>query len=80
MANEILKPLGIHFQVSFQKAQIMHFEMTDADTGSWPVVMPPSDQYILSFDNGRIVAGATHENDAGLDDLRVTAGEASTKY
>ncbi|MGO0714739.1 NAD(P)/FAD-dependent oxidoreductase [Bacillus subtilis] len=73
-ANEILKPLGIHFQVSFQKAQIMHFEMTDADTGSWPVVMPPSDQYILSFDNGRIVAGATHENDAGLDDLRVTAG------
>lgn len=36
--------------------------------------MPPSDQYILSFDNGRIVAGATHENDAGLDDLRVTAG------
>ncbi|MCY9096543.1 FAD-binding oxidoreductase [Bacillus inaquosorum] len=73
-ANEVMKPLGIHFQVSFQKAQIMHFEMTETDTGSWPVVMPPNDQYILSFDNGRIVAGATHENDAGLDDLRVTAG------
>ncbi|MGY0434243.1 NAD(P)/FAD-dependent oxidoreductase [Bacillus rugosus] len=73
-ANEIMKPLGIHFQVSFQKAQIMHFEMTDADTESWPVMMPPNDQYILSFDNGRIVAGATHENDADLDDLRVTAG------
>lgn len=73
-ANEIMKPLGIHFQVSFQKAQIMHFERTDADTGSWPVVMPPNDQYILSFDNGRIVAGATHENDAELDDLRVTVG------
>ncbi|MDQ1853813.1 NAD(P)/FAD-dependent oxidoreductase [Bacillus stercoris] len=73
-ANEIMKPLGIHFQVSFQKAQIMHFEMMDTDTGAWPVVMPPNDQYILAFDNGRIVAGATHENDAALHDLRVTAG------
>ncbi|MCI3987993.1 FAD-dependent oxidoreductase, partial [Bacillus vallismortis] len=44
-ANEVMKPLGIHFQVSFQKAQIMNFEMTETDTGSWPVVMPPNDQY-----------------------------------
>ncbi|MGG1228175.1 NAD(P)/FAD-dependent oxidoreductase [Bacillus halotolerans] len=73
-ANELMKPLGIHFQVSFQKAQIMHFEIPGADTGSWPVVMPPNDQYILSFDDGRIVAGATHENEADLKDLRVTAG------
>ncbi len=36
--------------------------------------MPPNDQYILAFEDGRIVAGATHENEAELDDLRVTAG------
>lgn len=35
--------------------------------------MPPNDQYILAFDSGRIIAGATHENDTGMD-LRVTAG------
>ena len=38
-----------------------------------PVVMPPNDQYILTFDNGHVVIGATHENDTGFDH-RVTAG------
>lgn len=72
-ANELLQPLGVHFLVTYQKAQIVHLHMPDADTGSWPVVMPPNDQYILAFENGRVVAGATHENDTGLD-CRVTAG------
>ncbi|AKL86250.1 NAD(P)/FAD-dependent oxidoreductase [Bacillus atrophaeus] len=76
-ASEILKPLGIDFQVTYQKAQIVHFEMPDNDTGEWPVVMPPSDQYLLAFANGRIVAGATHENEAVLGDCRVTAGGVS---
>lgn len=73
-ADELLKPLGVRFSVSYQKAQIVHLCLPDADTGSWPVVMPPNDQYILAFEDGRIVAGATHENEAELDDLRVTAG------
>jgi D-amino-acid dehydrogenase len=72
-ANELLQPLGVNFLVTFQKAQIVHLYMPDTDTGSWPVVMPPNDQYILAFENGRVVAGATHENDTGLD-CRVTAG------
>jgi D-amino-acid dehydrogenase len=72
-ANELLETLGVNFLVTYQKAQIVHLHMPDMDTGSWPVVMPPNDQYILAFDNGRIVAGATHENDTGLD-CRVTAG------
>lgn len=74
-ANQLLQPLGIHFQVRFQKAQIMHVEAAEQeDTGSWPVVMPPSDQYLLSFDNQKIVIGATHENDVKGYDTRVTAG------
>ncbi|WP_078409992.1 NAD(P)/FAD-dependent oxidoreductase [Priestia abyssalis] len=72
-ANELLEPLGINFLVTYQKAQIVHLHMPDTDTGSWPVVMPPNDQYILAFEDGRVVAGATHENDTGLD-YRVTAG------
>lgn len=75
-AKELLEPLGIRFSVSYQKAQIVHLELPGEETGSWPVVMPPNDQYILAFENGRIVAGATHENDAGMD-LRVTAGGLS---
>ncbi|WP_339302576.1 FAD-binding oxidoreductase [Paenibacillus sp. FSL R5-0519] len=74
-ANTLLKPLGIHFKVHYQKAQIMHLHVTEeADTGRWPVIMPPSDQYLLAFDQQKIVIGATHENDVEGYDTRVTAG------
>lgn len=72
-AKELLQPLGVQFLVSPQKAQIVHLEMQNTDTSQWPVVMPPNDQYILTFENGRVVIGATHEDEAGLD-YRVTAG------
>jgi|GEM_PF-25107 len=73
-ANQVLKPLGVHFKVTFQKAQIVHLEFPDATTDSWPVVMPPSDQYLLAFDDQRIVIGATHENNIEGFDTRITAG------
>ena len=47
--------------------------MPNANTNNWPVVMPPSDQYLLAFDNNKIVAGATHENTEVFDN-RMTAG------
>jgi D-amino-acid dehydrogenase len=73
-SKELLEPLGVSFRVTPQKAQILHLEMVGySDTGEWPVVMPPNDQYILSFENGRVVVGATHEDEAGFD-YRVTAG------
>ncbi|WP_026694208.1 NAD(P)/FAD-dependent oxidoreductase [Peribacillus kribbensis] len=71
-ANEFLAPLGIPSTISWQKAQIMHFEVPDEETGAWPVVMPPSDQYLLAFDSGKVVAGATHENTDEFD-TRITA-------
>ncbi|MFC7680111.1 NAD(P)/FAD-dependent oxidoreductase [Paenibacillus sp. GCM10028914] len=74
-ATQLFQPLGIHFQVSYQKAQIMHLEVAEQhETGSWPVVIPPTDQYLLSFDNQKIVIGATHENDIEDYDTRITAG------
>ncbi|MBT2655684.1 FAD-binding oxidoreductase [Bacillus sp. ISL-18] len=72
-SKELLAPLGVEFLVKPQKAQIIHLELPNADTGSWPVVMPVSNQYILTFENGRVVVGSTHENEAGFDH-RVTAG------
>ncbi|MFC4024686.1 NAD(P)/FAD-dependent oxidoreductase [Oceanobacillus longus] len=71
--NDLMQPLGIAFDVTPQRAQIMHLQIPDMDTSKWPVVMPPADQYMLAFDNNRIVIGATHENDVGFD-CRVTAG------
>lgn len=74
-AGQLLQPLGVRFNVRYQKAQIMHLQLeNDEDTGTWPVVMPPSDQYLLAFDEQKIVIGATHENDVEGYDTRTTAG------
>lgn len=74
-AKPLLQPLGINFKVTYQKAQIMHVQVQDApDTSTWPVVMPPSDQYLLAFDHQKIVIGATHEDDIEGYDTRVTSG------
>ncbi|MFA9556952.1 NAD(P)/FAD-dependent oxidoreductase [Evansella sp. AB-rgal1] len=72
-ANEILKPLGISFLVKPQKAQIVHLKIDDVQTNEWPVVMPPNNQYLLSIGDGKIVIGATHEDDMGFDN-RITIG------
>ncbi len=75
-AQPLLQPLGIDFKVSYQKAQIMHLQVPDANQniGNWPVVMPPSDQYMLAFEQQKIVIGATHENDIESYDTRITPG------
>lgn len=72
-ANELLAPLGINFLVSGQKAQIVHLQLQDIETDFWPVVSPPNNQYLISFPNGKVVVGATHEDDMEFD-TRVTAG------
>ncbi|GGM40812.1 oxidoreductase [Paraliobacillus quinghaiensis] len=70
-ANALLKPLDIEFLVEAQKAQIMHLELPENETNNWPVVMPPSDHYLVAYDDQRVIAGATHENNLGFD-YRVT--------
>ncbi|WP_335869043.1 NAD(P)/FAD-dependent oxidoreductase [Bacillus sp. 2205SS5-2] len=72
-ANKLLLPLGVSFHVSAQKGQIIHLQLSEENTSSWPVVMPPNNQYLLAFDGGRIVIGATHENKENLTS-NVTAG------
>jgi D-amino-acid dehydrogenase len=75
--NQLLAPLGMNSQVFPQKGQIVHLQLPQTETGTWPVVMPPNNQYILAFEDGRIVVGTTHEDEAGFDD-RVTAGGIHT--
>lgn len=72
-ADQLLSPLGIDLKLNAQKAQIIHLQMENVETSDWPVVMPPKDQYILAFDSGKVVIGATHEDNQNFD-LRVTAG------
>jgi D-amino-acid dehydrogenase len=61
-----------------QKGQIVHLRVgrpgsDDAvDTSRWPTILPPGPHYLLAFDDGRVVVGATRETCSGFD-TRVTA-------
>lgn len=68
-----IEALGLKMNVRGQKAQIVHMDPRFTGSADWPVVIPPGDQYLLSFDDGRVVAGATHEDD-DVFNLSVTAG------
>jgi len=44
---------------------LLHLQISETNTSEMPVVMPPNNQYILPVDQGRIIAGATHQTVRG---------------
>lgn len=69
---ELLAPFGIKLKVEPQRGQIVHLKLPNQDTSDWPVILSQSSHYMVSFDDSRIVVGATRETGAGFD-YRVTA-------
>jgi D-amino-acid dehydrogenase len=76
-SHALVAPLDIALPVSPQRGQLLHLELPEPSTGGWPMVVGFSTSYLLGFPNGRIVAGATRESDAGFD-CRATAGGVHT--
>ena len=70
-APALLAPLGITRDVQPQRGQIVHLRVA-ADTSGWPVLLPLNSYYLLTFDDSRVVVGATRETGSGFD-YRVTA-------
>jgi D-amino-acid dehydrogenase len=71
-APELLAPLGIDTPVEPQRGQIVHLHLPDQNTSKWPVILPQSSHYLVSFEDSRVVVGATRETGSGFD-YRVTA-------
>ena len=71
-APDVLAPLGLHLAVAPQRGQILHLRLEGTDTAAWPVLYPMTSHYLLTFEDGRVVIGATRETGSGFD-LRVTA-------
>lgn len=71
-APELLSPLGVALRVEPQKGQIVHLRLAGVDTSHWPVLQPMNSFYLLTFDDSRVVIGATREYGSGFD-YRVTA-------
>lgn len=75
-SNQLLEPLGRSVPVAPQRGQITHLRLAGVDTSRWPTVHPMSHHYLVAFDEGRIVAGATRETGSGFDPRITAAGQA----
>jgi D-amino-acid dehydrogenase len=71
-APALLAPLGLQLAIAPQRGQIMHFRLEGTETAAWPVLYPMTAHYLLTFEDGRVVVGATRETGTGFD-RRVTA-------
>ena len=57
-----------------QRGQILHLGIDDPTCEQWPVVSPLAHHYLLAF-AGRVVVGATREDDAGFAPVLTAAGQ-----
>ena len=64
---------GLRIPISPTRGQIVHLDAGDALGDDLPIVTSVSDNYIVPWGGGRIVVGATREDDAGFDP-RTTVG------
>lgn len=64
---QLLQPLGYTVDVRGQKGQLLVIQTGDTDPQTQPVIMPQGEIDLLPFGNGKIVVGASHENDKGYD-------------
>jgi D-amino-acid dehydrogenase len=74
--DPVLQALGLVLAVEPQRGQIVHLRLEGIRTEDWPVILPPGSHYIVPFDGGRIVAGATRETGSGFDYRITAAGQA----
>jgi glycine/D-amino acid oxidase-like deaminating enzyme len=70
--TELAETLGVPLGLEPQRGQISHLHLPGFDTSGWPSLSPQSDHYMVAFDGGRVVVGATRETGSGFDP-RVTA-------
>ena len=63
----MLEPLGYEVDIRPQKGQLVEVTFDGYDTKNWPVVMPEGEKDIIPFEEGKVIIGATHENDKGFD-------------
>ena len=74
-SNHLLESLGRRIPLEPQRGQITHLRVGNVDTRFWPSVHPVSSHYMVSFDDSRVVVGATRESGSGFDPRVTAAGQ-----
>ena len=65
--GQTLELLGFDVDVRPQKGQLRDYFFEGMDTGRLPVLMPEGELDVIPFAGGKILVGASHENDQGFD-------------
>ncbi|WP_203648505.1 NAD(P)/FAD-dependent oxidoreductase [Secundilactobacillus yichangensis] len=66
--NELLKPLGIKAAVRPQKGQLIELAVPNYESQeNMPVLMPEGERDFIPFGNGKLIVGATHDDEAGFN-------------
>lgn len=63
---ELLTPLGYDVDIRPQKGQLIECQLEDRVKHA-PVIMPVGEIDLMPLNDGRLLIGATHENDQGYD-------------
>ena len=66
--------LGLAIPVEPQRGQIVHLELPGVDTAPWPIVLAFRGHYMVPWDDGRVVVGATRETGSGFRPRTTAAG------
>jgi D-amino-acid dehydrogenase len=66
--------LGLELPLRPLRGQLLHLELPNVNTASWPIVLGSGLNYLLCLPQNRIVAGATREAEAGYDARCTAAG------
>ena len=77
--------LGVEIPVEPQRGQIVHLSVPESlgDTADWPMLSQLTDQYQVSWPNGKVAVGATRETGSGfvirnsVDGVREVLDEAT---
>jgi D-amino-acid dehydrogenase len=66
--------LGCSIPIEPQRGQIIHLRLPETETSHWSVVVPLRGHYIVAWENGRVVAGATRETGSGFAPVTTASG------
>lgn len=77
---DLLARHHVMVDVEPQKGQIVHLRVINGDglpaaTAGWPTILPPGPHYLVPFDDGRVVCGATRETGSGFDTAVTVGGQ-----
>jgi D-amino-acid dehydrogenase len=69
---QVADQLGVSLPIAPLRGQIVHLDLPEHDTASWPIVQPVFGYYMVPWDDAHVAVGATVE-DVGFA-AEVTAG------